>query len=126
MSYDETVANRVRQVLSKHPDMGDHAEKPMFGGLTFMVRGHMCCGIVGGEIMVRVGPEGYADALAAPHARAMDFTGRPLTGMVYVGPAGFKTDKALDAWVERGLTFVRSLPLRQPRRLPPKRPRPRR
>jgi TfoX/Sxy family transcriptional regulator of competence genes len=112
MAYDEVVANRVRRSLSKQ---GDFDERRMFGGLAFMVGGHMCCGVVGSEIMVRVGADGYARALAAPHARAMDFTGRPLTGMVYVAPAGFKNDKALDAWVERGLAFVRSLPPRGPR-----------
>ncbi len=117
MAYDETVANRVREALSKH---GDFAERRMFGGLAFMVRGHMCCGLVGNEIMVRVGPEGYANALAAPHARAMDFTGRPLTGLVYVSPAGFRTKRALDAWVERGLAFVLSLPEREPKKRPPK------
>jgi hypothetical protein len=66
--------------------------------------------IVGGELMVRVGSEGYAEALAAPHAREMDFTGRPLEGMVYVAAAGFRTGKALDVWMGRGLAFVLSLP----------------
>jgi hypothetical protein len=113
MAYDETVANRVRQALGKHVDFD---EKRMFGGLAFMVRGHMCCGIVGSELMVRVGPDAYAKALALRHARPMDFTGRPLTGMVYVGPAGFKTETALDAWVGRGLAFVLSLRARAPGR----------
>jgi TfoX/Sxy family transcriptional regulator of competence genes len=112
MAYDETVANRVRQALSKH---GDFDERRMFGGLAFMVRGHMCCGVVGSELMVRVGPEGHAKALALPHAREMDFTGRPLTGMVYVAAAGFNTAKALDAWVGRGLAFVPSLPVKEPK-----------
>ena len=113
MAFDETVANRVRQALSQHCDFD---ERRMIGGLAFMVRGHMCCGIVGAEIMVRVGRDGYTKALAAPHARAMDFTGRPLTGMVYVAPAGFRTEKALDAWVGRGLAFIASLPARAPRK----------
>jgi len=120
MGYDETLANRVRQALSKHSDFD---EKRMFGGLAFMVHGHMCCAILGSEIMVRVGPAGHAKALSAPHAREMDFTGRPLVGMVYVGSAGFKTEKALDAWVERGLSFVLSLPAREPKKLVAKRPR---
>jgi hypothetical protein len=122
MAYDETVANRVRRALG---EQGDFDEKRMFGGLAFMVRGHMCCGIVGSEIMVRVGPDGYAEALAAPHARPMDFTGRPLTGMVYVGSAGFKTEAALDVWVGRGLAFVLSLRAREPSKLVAKQPRPR-
>jgi hypothetical protein len=112
MAYDETVANRLRQALSKQ---GDFDERRMFGGLAFMVGGHMCCGIVGGDIMVRVGPEAHAKALSLPHARVMDFTGRPSTGMVYVAPPGFKTEKALDAWVGRALAFTRTLPPRTSR-----------
>jgi hypothetical protein len=107
MAYDETVANRVRRALGEQGDFD------------------MCCGIVGSEIMVRVGPDGYAEALAAPHARPMDFTGRPLTGMVYVGSAGFKTEAALDVWVGRGLAFVLSLRAREPSKLVAKQPRPR-
>lgn len=120
MAYDETLANRVRQALSKHSDFD---EKRMFGGVAFMVRGHMCCGIVGSEIMVRVGAEGYAKALSAPHAREMTFTGRPLTGMVYVASAGFRTEKALEVWVERGLALVRSLPAREPKKQTTRSPR---
>ncbi|MEM6993000.1 MAG: TfoX/Sxy family protein [Myxococcota bacterium] len=107
MPYEETVAARVRELMQDEPDW---LEKKMFGGLCFMVAGHMCCGIVGEELMVRVGPEGHADALAQKHARPMDFTGRPLKGMVYVATPGFATKPALRKWVSRGLTFVRSLP----------------
>jgi hypothetical protein len=120
MSHDETLANRVRQALGQQSDF---AEKRMFGGLTFMVRGHMCCGVVGTEIVVRVGPQAYARALSAPHAREMTFTGRPLTGMVYVGSAGLETDKALGAWIARGLAFVGSLPVRSPKPRAAKSPR---
>lgn len=60
--------------------------------------------------MVRVGPDGYEEALAQPHARPMDFTGRPLAGMVYVDPPGYRTDAALARWVQRGVDFVSSLP----------------
>jgi TfoX/Sxy family transcriptional regulator of competence genes len=120
MAYDETAANRVRQALGKR---GDFDEKRMFGGLAFMVRGHMCCGLVGDDLMVRVGPQGYPKALAAPHARPMDFTGRPSRNMVYVAPAGFKTAKALDAWVGRALSFVVSLPAREPGTAGAKKPR---
>ncbi len=70
----------------------------------------MCCGITTTAFMVRVGPDHYEDALAQRHARPMDFTGRPLTGMVYVDPAGYKTDAALAKWVARGVAFVSTLP----------------
>jgi hypothetical protein len=82
----------------------------MFGGLCFLVSGNMCCGIVGDELMVRVGPGAYSECLARPHAREMDFTGRAMKGMVYVGTAGFESDADLDAWLERGLAFAESLP----------------
>ncbi len=82
----------------------------MFGGLTFMVSGHMCCGIVGDELMVRVGPEAYEDALRQPHAREMDFTGKALKGMVYVGVEGVEQDDDLADWIGRGLAFVQTLP----------------
>src|SRR5260370_29885199 len=62
----------------------------MFGGLCFLCRGNMACGIVGEELMVRVGPEAWPDALSQPHARAMDFTGRSMNGMVYVGVDGVR------------------------------------
>lgn len=70
----------------------DVVERKMFGGLAFRVRGNMCCGVVGGELMVRVGAGGYDELLAEPHARPMDFTGRPMKGMLYVGAPGTATE----------------------------------
>lgn len=107
MAYDEDVAYRIRAVLA---DQDGVTEKKMFGGLAFMVNGHMCCGLAKGELMVRVGPEQYEDCLAQPHAREMDFTGRPMKGMIYVDPDGYRTDEELQVWVNRGLAFVTSLP----------------
>lgn len=86
------------------------SQKRMFGGLTFLVGGHMSCGIVGDELMVRVGPLAYDAALARRHTREMDFTGRPLKGYVYVAREGLRTPRAVRAWVERGVTFAQSLP----------------
>ncbi len=107
MAYDETLAARVRTAIAMTPGL---SEKKMFGGLCFLVFGNMCCGVVGDELMVRVGPDNYEEALAQPHAREMDFTGRPLKGMVYVGVAGLKSDESLAQWVEKGLAFASSLP----------------
>jgi TfoX/Sxy family transcriptional regulator of competence genes len=78
-------------------------EKKMFGGLTFMVAGKMACGVVHDDLMVRVGPDGDEAALAEPHTRPMDFTGRPMRGMVYVDPAGLATDADLGHWVDRAV-----------------------
>ncbi len=73
----------------------------MFGGLAFMLEGHMCRGVIKDEMMVRVGPDGWREALARPHAREMDFTGRSLKGMIYVGEQGCQTDEAARDWVPR-------------------------
>ncbi|MDG4870807.1 hypothetical protein P8631_22665, partial [Guyparkeria sp. 1SP6A2] len=71
-----------------------------------------CCGLTKTDFMVRVGPDRYDDALAEPHARPMDFTGRPLKGMVYVAPEGLRTASMLTRWVKRGLAFVDERPVR--------------
>jgi TfoX/Sxy family transcriptional regulator of competence genes len=113
MAYDEVLAARIGRTLGERCA---YEERRMFGGLAFMVGGHMCCGIIGDDIMVRVGPEQFPRAVALPHARVMDFTGRPSTGMVYVAPAGFSTARSLDAWIGRALSFVFTLPPRAPKK----------
>lgn len=107
MAFDAELASRVREALSARNDV---TEKKMFGGLCFMVRGHMCCGIDSRNFMLRVGPDRYQAALGKRHARPMDFTGRPLTGFIYVAPGGLKTRRDLAAWLKMGLDFVESLP----------------
>jgi TfoX/Sxy family transcriptional regulator of competence genes len=107
MAYDEELAARIRAQMD---DPMGVSERKMFGGLVFLVHGNMCCGIVGADLMVRVGAEGYEKALAEPHVRPMDFTGKPLTGMVYVDATGIESDANLEAWLERGRTFVSTLP----------------
>jgi TfoX/Sxy family transcriptional regulator of competence genes len=108
MAYDEALADRVRQSLAEAGTVA--TEKKMFGGLCVLVGGNMACGIVGEELMVRVGKEAYADALSQPHARKMDFTGRALKGMVYVAPEGLDSDDDLASWVGRGVGYAASLP----------------
>jgi hypothetical protein len=107
MAHSEELAARARRALAGHPGL---AEKRMFGGLCFLLRGNMTCGIRGDELMVRIGPDGWADALAQPHAREMDFTGRSLRGFVYVAAAGIEDDDGLEYWVRRGVDFAGSLP----------------
>ena len=112
MAYDERVAQRVRRALTKQRGV---VEKKMFGGLAFLLHGHMCCGVVGEELMVRVGADAYDAALSRPHARQMDFTGKPLRGFVYVAPAGFASAGDLRAWVAKGADFASSLPSKRRR-----------
>src|SRR5687768_10314701 len=112
MAYDEGLAERIRGLLE---DRGKVSERRMFGGLAFLMRGHMTVGIVKDELMVRVGPESYDRVLSEPHARAMDFTGRPMKGLVFVSPEGVDSDTDLERWVERGVGYAASLPAKTPR-----------
>lgn len=107
MAYDEGLAQRVREALVAREDL---TEKKMFGGLCFLLGGNMCCGIVGEELMLRVGPDSWEAALARPHAREMDFTGRSLKGMVYVGSEGISEDADLGACLQIAVAFAGSLP----------------
>ena len=107
MAYDEGLAQRLRELLA---DRSDVAEKKMFGGLAFMVRGHMTVGVNKADLMLRCGPDRYQEVLALPHAREMDFTKKPLKGFVYVDPKGFESDGELQGWVDIGLGFATSMP----------------
>ncbi len=107
MAYDEGLAERLRDALA---DRDDVAEKRMFGGIAFMVRGHMTVGVVKDDLCARVGPQAFDDALALPGARPMDFTGRPMKGWIFVAPEGVDDAEALDGWVARTLAFTTTLP----------------
>ena len=107
MAYDESVAQRIREVMA---DKVGVTEKKMFGGIAFMLNGNMCSGVINNELMLRVGPDGYEQALNRPHARKMDFTGKPMKGFVYVGVEGFESDADLENWIELAYQFVMSLP----------------
>jgi TfoX/Sxy family transcriptional regulator of competence genes len=107
MAYDEGLAQRVRDALADQPEL---TERKMFGGLCFLSRGNMVCGVSENRIMVRVGPATYEETLAMPHARALDFTGKPLRGLVYVDAGGIDTDEDLRTWTQRGARFAASLP----------------
>lgn len=107
MAFDEGLAQRIREQLQNYPNV---EEKKMFGGLCFMVSRHMCCGIVEDKLMARVGPEQYESLLEKDHTQKMDFTGKPMKGMIYVEPEGLKSNKKLTYWVDRCMDFVNTLP----------------
>jgi TfoX/Sxy family transcriptional regulator of competence genes len=107
MAYDEGLAQRVREAVQPLPAI---TERKMFGGLAFMSRGHMFMGVLANTLMARVGPDQYQRALAQPHVREMDFTGRPMTGYVLVEAEGVESDSALQSWIDRSHRFVASLP----------------
>jgi TfoX/Sxy family transcriptional regulator of competence genes len=87
----------------------------MFGGIAFMARDNMVCGVVRDELMARIGPQNQEAALARPGARPMDFNGRPMTGMVFVGAAGIEADSSLQQWVDLAYEYAASLPAKKPK-----------
>jgi TfoX/Sxy family transcriptional regulator of competence genes len=110
MPYDEETAERVRTLLEPR---GMYVEKKMFGGLGFLLGGNMCCCVWKEFLILRVGPEAYADALARPATREFDVTGRPMTGWVMVEPDGFEDRADLKRWLELAATFVARLPIKR-------------
>jgi TfoX/Sxy family transcriptional regulator of competence genes len=107
MAYDERLAERVRLALAPRRDV---VEKKMFGGVCFMVAGHMCCGIVKNRLMIRLGSEQASSLLGTPHVLPMDFTGKPLRGFLYVEPKGIASSATLRTWVSRAVQFAESAP----------------
>lgn len=107
MAYDEGLAERIRDVLSVRDDI---SEKKMFGGLSFLLDGNMAVGVIGEELIVRVGPHDYEEALTHKYTRAFDFTGRAMSGWVVVNPDALQEDEALTDWVLRGVGFAGTLP----------------
>ena len=118
MAYDEKSAERVRRALSGQRGL---VERKMMGAVCFMVGGNMCCGVTGNALLVRVGADAYPQTLEEPHVRPMEFAGRRPKGFVLVDPAGWRTDKALGAWVKRGLDFAATLPRKKSAAKKPKR-----
>lgn len=107
MSYDETLALRIRAALQ---DLAGLTEKKMFGGVGFMIHGNMACGVHGHGLIVRLGPALYERAMLQPHVRDFDLTGRPMKGWVVVEPAGCAEDADLRMWIEQGVAFAQTLP----------------
>jgi len=107
MAYNEFLADRIRRSMVSQKAQIE--EKKMFGGLTFMLKGKMCCGIVKDELMVRIIENKYDEALKDPHARPMDFTNRPMKGFLFISPEGFDSEEDLERWVGMGVEYVESL-----------------
>ncbi len=107
MAFDERLARRVRERLSGRRSV---VEKKMFGGLAFLLGGNMCCGVHGDDLIVRLDPGATREALARPHARAFDLTGREMKGWILVGPTGTASEAALSDWVGIAAGYAASLP----------------
>ena len=115
MAFDEALAARIRALLA---DRKGITEKKMFGGLAFLLDGRMCCGVLNSDFVARVSAEDQPAMLRKPQVRPMDFTGRPLKGFLYVGPAAIRTAASLGAWIERCVAFARSLPAKPAKKRP--------
>jgi hypothetical protein len=115
MAYDEGLAERIRTVLADEQGV---VEKKMFGGLAFMIRGRMSVGVVKDALMVRVGAAEHGTLEHRPHARPMDFTGRPLKGFLFVDSPGLESDEDLERWIARGVDYAASIPAKGDRPRP--------
>jgi TfoX/Sxy family transcriptional regulator of competence genes len=108
MAYDEDLANRIRELIAAEPGV---VEKKMFGGLAFLIGGHMSVSVSGrGGLLLRVAPEETEALLAKPHAAPFEMRGRTMDGWLRVDASGVKTKQQLDRWVQRGVAYARSLP----------------
>jgi TfoX/Sxy family transcriptional regulator of competence genes len=107
MAYDAELADRLFESAGSEPGV---TTRKMFGGFAVMVNGNMLAGVMGNDLMVRVGPDNYEELLEEPGATPMEFTGRPMKGMLTVDGAVVDSDCALETWVERCRSFVGTLP----------------
>lgn len=107
MAFDEKLAERIRKRLGKRPGL---LEKKMFGGIAFLLKGNMCCGVHGPEMIVRLDPDQTDKALSERHTRLFDLTGRPMKGWILVEPKGLATEGDLAKWVGVSAKYAGSLP----------------
>ena len=108
MAYDEELAGRLRQQLAGESEV---AEKKMFGGLAFLVRGNMAVAASGqGGVLVRVDPEQSEELVATSGARPMEMRGREMRGWLRVEADDVRTEQELARWVDLGVAYARSLP----------------
>ena len=108
MAYDEDLANRIRELIAGDVDF---SEMRMFGGLAFLVGGHMAVAASGqGGLMVRVDPAQTDALVEKPHAGSFEMRGRAMQGWLRVDEEGVRTDHELESWVRHGVAYARSLP----------------
>ena len=108
MAYDEDLANRIRELISGDAGV---AEQPMFGGLAFLIGGHMSVAVSGqGGLLLRCDPAETDVLLGKPYATPFEMRGREMKGWLRVAPEGVRTKRQLERWVARGVGYARSLP----------------
>ena len=102
MAYNEKLAQKIRTRLA---DVSNIEEKEMFGGIAFMNNGKMCVGIIKDDMMCRIDPDLYEEALEKNGCREMDFTGRPMRGWVIIEESGFSRPKDFEYWIQLSLDY---------------------
>jgi TfoX/Sxy family transcriptional regulator of competence genes len=108
MAYDEDLANRIRELIAGEPDV---TEQKMFGGLAFLIGGHMSVAASGqGGLMLRCNPDETEALLQKPHAKPFEMRGREMQGWLRVDGDGVRTQPELERWVRVGVHYARSLP----------------
>ena len=110
MAFDEALAGRIRQALSRRRNVD---EKKMFGGVGFLLNGNLLVGVWKESLVVRLGEDEGEEALKEPHVKEFDITGRPMRNWVLVGPEGVQHDEQLSAWIGRAVKFVGTLPAKE-------------
>ena len=107
MAYNQQLADRILAILSGSSGLD---VKRMFGGVGYLVHGNMACGVNKNDLIIRVGPDAYGQALSEENVKEFDMTCRPMTGWIVVNEQGYLDEKDLQSWVDRGVAFARSLP----------------
>ena len=107
MAYDENLAERIRKLLADQPGC---TEKKTFGGLSFLLQGNVACGVLKDDMIVRIEPSQHDSAIANPHVRTFDYTGRPMKGWIMIGPNALASDEDLKEWALKGVQYALSLP----------------
>ena len=102
MAFDKHLADRIREILVKQPQV---EEKEMMGGVAFMVNDKMCVGVIKDEMMARIGPDAFDEAIEKHGCRPMDFTKKPMKGWVFISPEAIDRVKDLEYWIELALEY---------------------
>ena len=108
MAYDDVLADRLRVLLAGEPGLG---ESRMFGGLAFLVDGHLAVAASGqGGLMLRVDPADTESLVDGDRVSRMEMRGRAMNGWLRVAVDAVATDDDLARWAALGVAFVRTLP----------------
>ena len=110
MAYDEELADRLREHLAPVKRI---TEREMFGGISFMIGGNLCCGVLGADLIVRIDPTLHHDALTRPNVSEFSMGGRTSKGMIRVSPAGVADEGELALWLRLGIAHATAFPPRK-------------